>query len=51
MDEPMVTKFGIYVFRDQAAMHITQVMGGVHLQLHVQMCPFSVSRKRLDGLR
>ena len=41
----IVTKFG--VFRDQAAMHITQVMGGVHL--HVRTCaradvpPFRIS--------
>ena len=43
-----------FVFRDQGAMHITKVMGGVYL--HVQTCahadvPISVSRKPLDGLR
>ena len=49
---PIVTKFGVPRHRDQAAMHITQVMGGVHL--HVCTCPRAdvhVSQKRLDGLR
>ena len=32
MDGPVVTKFGLCL--DQAAMHITQVMGGVHLHVH-----------------
>ena len=45
----------VCVFRDQAAMHIKQFIGGEHL--HVRTCaradvpPFSVFRKLLDGLR
>ena len=34
MARPIVIKFG--VFRDRVAMHITQVMDGVHL--HVRTC-------------
>ena len=36
MARPIVIKFG--VLRDQAAMHITQVMGGLHLHLRTCRC-------------
>ena len=44
MDGPMVTKFGVCLRLETRPMHITQVMGGVHLRVRtcaradVRMC-------------
>ena len=51
MDRPIATKFGVYL-GTKVAMHVAQVMDRVYLHVRTYICaPFSVSRKRLDGLR
>ena len=49
MAGPIVTKFA--VSREQAAVHIKQIMGTVHPHLRTCRCASAVSRKRPDGLR